>query len=286
MDVFNRTDESETPMFLITGATGNVGRHLVAELATAGHKVRALTRDPASARFPTGVEVAATADFPLDGVTAVFVNPAVFYGGFGDLLDRCRDAGVKRVVMLSSSSTLDAGPGNPIGEFHLGKEKEIEASELEWVFPRPGAFASNSANWAGQIREGGVVRGPYADAQTAPIHERDIAAVSAAALTRDDLVGSRPVLSGPESLTFTDQARLIGEALGKDVRYEEISREAAHAEMLGSGWMTPETADSLLNLFASCVGRPAEISGEVERITGRPARPFAEWAADNVDVFA
>ncbi|MEV4257167.1 NAD(P)H-binding protein [Spirillospora sp. NPDC049652] len=272
-------------MFLITGATGNVGRHLVAELATTGHKVRALTRDPASARFPAGVEAAATADMPLDGVDAVFVNPAVFYGGFGDLLDRCREHGVRRVVMLSSSSALSAGPGNPIGQLHLAKEQEIEASGLEWVFPRPGAFAANAANWAGQVRADGVVRGPYAGAQTAPIHERDIAAVCARALTGDDLVGTRPVLSGPESLTFADQARLIGEAIGKDVRYEELSREDARARMLGGGYMTPAIADSLLDMFASCVGRPAEISAEVERITGRPARSFAVWAADNADMF-
>ncbi|WP_026415881.1 NAD(P)H-binding protein [Actinomadura oligospora] len=273
-------------MFLITGATGNVGRHLVAELASAGHKVRALTRDPASARFPTGVEVAATQDFPLDGVSAVFVNPSVFWGGFGDLLDRCREHGVRRVVMLSSSSAEHAGPGNPIGEFHLAKEREIEASGLEWAFPRPGAFAANAANWAGQIRDGGVVSGPFADAETAPIHERDIAAVSAAMLTRDDLVGTRPVLSGPESLTFADQARLIGEAIGRDVRYEELSPEDARAAMLGGGHMTPQIADSLLDMWEQCVGRPAEISPEVERVTGRPARSFAEWAADNAGHFA
>ncbi|MEV5572654.1 NAD(P)H-binding protein [Spirillospora sp. NPDC052269] len=273
-------------MFLITGATGNVGRHLVAELASAGHKVRALTRDPASARFPTGVEVAATQDFPLDGVSAVFVNPAVFYGGFGDLLDRCREHGVRRVVMLSSSSTLGAGPGNPIGELHLAKEQEIEASGLEWAFPRPGAFAANAANWAEQIRATGVVTGPYAEAQTAPIHERDIAAVSAAMLTRDDLVGTRPVLSGPESLTFTDQARLIGEVIGKDVRYEELSREEARAAMLGGGYMTPAIADSLLNLWEKCVGRADDVSPEVERITGRPPRSFSEWVADNAGHFA
>ncbi|MFC5179851.1 NAD(P)H-binding protein [Actinomadura harenae] len=273
-------------MFLITGATGNVGRHLVAELATAGHKVRALSRDPASARFPTGVEVAATEDLPLDGVSAVFVNPAVFWNGFGDLLDRCREHGVRRVVMLSSSSTLGAGPDNPIGEFHLAAEQEIEASGLEWAFPRPGAFDANALNWAREIRAGGVVAGPYAEAATAPIHERDIAAVSAAMLTRDDLVGTRPVLSGPESLTFVDQARIIGEALGKHVRYEGLSREDARAAMLGGGHMTPEIADSLLNLWAKYVGRPAEISPEVERITGRPPRSFAEWAADNADRFA
>ncbi|MFC4913187.1 NAD(P)H-binding protein [Actinomadura gamaensis] len=273
-------------MFLITGATGNVGRHVVAELASQGRKVRALTRDPASARLPAGVEVAATADFPLDGVTAVFLNPAVFYTGFGDLLERCRAHGVRRVVMLSSLASEQAEDSNPIGRRHLDLEREIEASGLEWSFPRPGAFATNTLGWADRIRATGTVRGPYADAQLSPIHERDIAAVCARALTGDDLVGERPPLTGPESLTFADQARLIGKAIGKDVRYEELSPEAARAEMLGNPHMPPAIADSLLEMWAESVGRPAFISPEVERITGRPARTFAEWAADNADLFA
>ncbi|MCP2334972.1 NAD(P)H-binding protein [Actinomadura rupiterrae] len=273
-------------MFLITGATGNVGRHLVAELATAGHKVRALTRDPASARLPAGVEVAATADLPLDGVSAVFVNPAVFYTGFGDLLDRCREHGVRRVVMLSSLAAADPDEGNSIGRHHLVKEQEIEASGLEWSFPRPGAFATNVLSWAGQIRETGVVRGPYAQAEMSPIHERDIAAVCALALTRDDLVGERPLLTGPESLTFADQARIIGEAIGKDVRYEEQTPEEARADMLQNPHMPPAIADTLLDLWAGAVGRTAPVFPDVERITGRPARTFAEWAADNADLFA
>ncbi|WP_067813901.1 NAD(P)H-binding protein [Actinomadura kijaniata] len=269
-------------MFVITGATGNVGRHVVAELLDAGHKVRALSRDPATAALPDGTEVARTADLPLEGATGVLLNPAAFWNGVDELLDRARQAGVRRIVVLSSSAVL-AGEGNPIGDHHLAVERQVEATGLEWTHLRPGAFAANALGWADQIRGNGVVRGPHARAHTVPIDERDIAAVAARALTGDDLVGTRPELSGPESLTFADQARIIGEAIGRPVTYEELSPEAARAAMT----YAPEpVVDALLTFWAEAVDRPQPVSSEVERITGRPARTFAEWAADHVRDFA
>ncbi|MET8178626.1 NAD(P)H-binding protein [Streptomyces sp. NPDC005336] len=272
-------------MFVVTGATGNVGGHVVKELVAAGVEVCALTRDPRTARLPEGVRVARTEDLPLEGATALFLNPAVVWQmGADKVLERAKEAGVRRLVMLSSSSVLDAGPGNPIGTRHRDLETAIEGSGLEWTFVRPGAFAANAAQWADQIKAGDVVYGPYAEAQSAPIHEADMGAVAARALLGDDLVGQAPELTGPQSLTFADQVRIIGEAIGRPLRYEEITREAARERMTG-GFVTPEIADSLLNIFAECVGRPAELSPETERITGRPGRTFDQWARDHVDLF-
>ncbi|MFF5671227.1 NAD(P)H-binding protein [Streptomyces hygroscopicus] len=272
-------------MFVVTGATGNVGGHVVKELVEAGAEVVGLTRDPETARLPEGVRAARTEELPLEGATGLFLNPAVVWQlGADPLLTRARECGVRRIVMLSSSSVLDAGPDNPIGTRHLGLERAIEGSGLEWTFVRPGAFAANAMQWADQIKAGDVVYGPYAEAQTAPIHEADMGAVAARALLDDALVGQAPVLSGPESLTFADQVRIIGEATGRPLRYEELPREVARERMLG-GHLTPDIADSLLNMFAECVGRPAEISQETERVTGRPGRTFAQWAEDHVAAF-
>jgi uncharacterized protein YbjT (DUF2867 family) len=271
-------------MILVTGATGSVGRPVVDELVRAGGKVRALSRTPATARLPSGVEVASTAELPLDGISAVFVNPAVFWDGPGELLARAAEHGVRRIVLLSSLAAAYDEPGNVIGRHHLEVEREIEASGLEWTFVRPGAFASNTLAWAAQIREAGIVRGPYAASHLSPIHERDIAAVAARALLTDDLVGTKPLLTGPESLTQADQARLIGEAIGRPVRYEEIPPEAAREAML-SGSIPPGVVDSLLRMQAEGVGRPADVSPEAERITGRPGRTFAEWAVDHAADF-
>ncbi|WP_413800881.1 NAD(P)H-binding protein [Streptomyces iranensis] len=274
-------------MFVVTGATGNVGSHVVKHLADAGAEVLALTRDPEAARLPEGVRAARTDELPLDGATALFLNPAVVWQvGSEKILERAKASGVRRIVMLSSSSVLsDLDPQtNPIGARHRALEDEIGATGLEWTFVRPGGFAANALQWVDQIKAGDVVYGPYAGAQMALIHEADMGAVSARALLADDLVGKAPELTGPESLSFADQVRVIGEAIGRPLRYEEITHEAARERMSG-GFVTPEIADSLLRVFAELVDRPQAISPEVERITGRPGRTFAQWVEDHVAAF-
>lgn len=275
-------------MIVVTGATGNVGAHVVKELVGAGAEVRALTRDPRTARFPDGVEAARTDDMPLEGASALFLNPAVVWQlGADKLLERAKESGLRRIVMLSSSSVLDdTDPqDNPIGALHRGLEEQVRQSGLEWTHIRPGAFAANALGWADQIKAGDVVYGAYAGAHMAPIHEADMGAVAARALLTDDLLGQTPELTGPESLTFADQVRVIGEVIGRPLRYEEIPAEVAREKMVG-GFMTAETADSLLRVFEGCVDRPQTISPEVERITGRPGRSFAEWVADHAPAFS
>ncbi|GAA3360872.1 NAD(P)H-binding protein [Streptomyces antimycoticus] len=274
-------------MFVVTGATGNVGGYVVKELADAGAEVLALTRDPEAARLPQGVRAARTEEMPLDGATALFLNPAVVWQvGSEKILERAKESGVRRIVMLSSSSVLqDLDPHtNPIGVRHRALEDEVEATGLEWTFLRPGGFAANSLQWVDQIKAGDVVYGPYAGAQMAAIHEADMGAVAARALLADDLAGQTPELTGPESLSFADQVRIIGEVVGRPLRYEEIPPEAARERMVGD-FLTPEMADSLLRVFAELVDRPQTVSPEVERITGRPGRTFAQWVEDHVADF-
>lgn len=274
-------------MFVVTGATGNVGGYVVKELADAGAEVLALTRDPEAARLPRGVRAARTEEMPLDGATALFLNPAVVWQfGSGKILERAKESGVQRIVMLSSSSVLqDLDPHtNPIGVRHRALEDEVEATGLEWTFVRPGSFAANSLQWVDQIKVGDVVYGPYAEAQMAAIHEADMGAVAARALLADDLVGQTPELTGPESLSFADQVRIIGEVVGRPLRYEEIPPGAARERMVGD-FLTPEMADSLLRVFAELVDRPQAVSPEVERITGRPGLTFAQWVEDHVADF-
>ncbi|MFD0688416.1 SDR family oxidoreductase [Actinomadura fibrosa] len=273
-------------MILVTGSTGNVGRHLVGELLCAGARVRALTRDPATARLPGEAEVVPFDAMPLDGVTSLFVNPAAFWNGLGDLLPRAADAGVRRVVLLSSAAALDSDPGNVLAARHLEFEQAIEDAGVEWTFLRPGEFATNALAWRDEIRSGAPVRGPYPQARSAPIHERDIAAVAARAFLSDGLVGAKPVLTGPEALTHPEMVRIIGVAAGIPARFEEISPEEAREQMLSRPYMREGLVDVLLRLRAEAVDGPVEISPEVERITGRPGRTFAEWAADHATDFA
>ncbi len=271
-------------MYVVSGATGNVGRHLVAELAAAGAPVRALTRNPGASVFPAGVEAARTSDLPLAGAEGLFLNPAAFWDGTEEVLRRAVDEGVRRVVLLSSESVSNQLAGNAIAEHHARLERAVEATGLRWVHLRPGAFAANALNWAGMLAEGDTVYGPYADSRTAPIHEADIAAVAARALLSGEHDGTTPELSGPESLSFTDQARILGAALDRPLRYEELPPEQARAAMEHNGIPGP-IADALLQYWEATVGKDVPVSGEVERITGRAPRSFAQWAEENAGKF-
>ncbi|MGW0702203.1 SDR family oxidoreductase [Streptomyces sp. NPDC002867] len=278
-------------MFLVTGATGNVGRHVVDRLLSAGESVRALTRRPQRAHLTAGADVVGgdltrpeTVAQALDGVTALFLFPAP--GAAGPVLEAARERGVRRVVLLSSASVQydTDGGDNAIVAYHKEAEHEVEASRLEWTLLRPCAFALNTLQWAPQIRAGGVVRGPYASVEMALIDERDIADVAARALLTDGHAGARYHLTGPEPLTQAEQARRIGAAVGRPVRYEEVSPATARERMLRDG-VPAELADMSLRFHAGRVGVPAEISPTVEEVTGRPARTFDQWAADHAAGF-
>lgn len=279
-------------MILVTGASGNVGRNVVRGLLARGQQVRALTRDPARAGLPDGVEVvrgdlADPASHPaaLDGVRAVFLFPA--HGTTAGFVAAARQAGVERVVLLSSGSVQDgvAEQENVIATWHAEAEQPVRASGLEWTVLRPHAFAANALGWVGQLSGGDVIHGPYAGATMAPIHEADIADVAVPALLEPGHAGAVHVLTGPQSLTHAEQAAIIGEVLGRPVRYQEIPPEAARAAMLAQHVPAP-IADTLLALQGDRIGVPAPVTGEVEKLTGRPARTFAEWVADRRADFA
>lgn len=274
-------------MILVTGATGNVGRQVVHQLVDAGQPVRALTRNPDGAGLPAGVEVVRgdltrpeSLPAALDGVDRVYLFPVP--DAVQGFLEAARDAGVRRIVVLSSVAA--AGPPNGIGSRHLVVERAVEAADVEWTHLRPGAFAVNTLwQWGPSIRAEGVVRAPYGDAALAPIHEADIAAVATTALLHDGHGGQRYELSGPESLTHREQVDILGKAIGRDIEFVELSPDQAREQMTRNA---PErVVDALLGLWAEAVGRTAPVSPVVEQVTGRRPRTFAEWAAEHADQF-
>ena len=278
---------------LVIGATGNVGRQVVEELTGTGAPVRALAREPESAGLPAGAEVVrgdltdpAGLDACLAGVDAVFlVWPFLTTEAAPPVLEAIgRHA--RRVVYLSSMSVRDDLDEQleTISGFHAEMERLIDRSGLEWTFLRAGGFASNTLEWAPGIRAEGVVRWPYASAARSLIHERDIAAVAARALTGDGHLGARYALTGPEAVTQAEQVRLIGEAVGRPLRFEEIPREEAHGLLVAKGWPAA-LADGALDAWAALTHEPEPVTSTVEEITGAPARTFAEWALDHARDF-
>jgi uncharacterized protein YbjT (DUF2867 family) len=265
---------------LVTGATGNVGRHVVADLVAAGEPVRAVTRTPS--RVPDGVPVASggITDVPsmLDDVDRVFLMWPFTNADDAPPVVSALAERVSHVVFLSARGVSDDSP-----LFHARIEKLLRDSGVDWTFLRAGGFATNTLEWADQVRTG-VVRSVYGGAGRSLIHERDIADVAVEALTSPAHVGAAYELTGPETLTQEEQVRQLGAAIGLDVRWEEMPVEEARASMLAQGW-DQEFLDHGLAYWASLVDQPETVTGVVEEVTGKPARTFAQWATDHAADF-
>jgi uncharacterized protein YbjT (DUF2867 family) len=209
----------------------------------------------------------------LDGAEAVFLVWPFFNSdgveGVLDLLARH----VQRIVYLSAEAA-----SNRANSFWAAIELAIERSAAEWTFLRPTGFAANTLMWSDQIRKGNVVRWVYGQAARSLIDERDIAAVAVRALTDDGHADKRYVLTGPEAVTQAEQVRAIGEAIGRALRWEELSREDVQRQLAA----VPDTA---LDTWASFVDHPEIVTETVHDLTGRSARPFAEWARDHAEAF-
>jgi uncharacterized protein YbjT (DUF2867 family) len=275
---------------LIIGGTGDVGGHVVSQLTDAGRPVRALVRNPEAARLPPGVElvrgdltIPESLDAALDGIDTVFMVWTAPAAAVAPALERItRHA--RRIVYLSAPLKTphpffqQPNPGRAIAE---QIERTIESSGLEWTFLRPGMFATNALGWwAPQIRIGDVVRWPYLDLPTAPIHTADIAAVGARALCEHGHAGAEYLITGPQSLTHREQIETIGRAIGRPLRAEEISPDEARIELLPV--LPPFLIDLFLRVWAAAAGHPAFMTSTVEQVLGRPARTFLEWATELV----
>jgi uncharacterized protein YbjT (DUF2867 family) len=279
---------------LVIGGTGNVGRHVVDQLAAAGVQVRAMSRNPDAAALPPGVElvrgdltVPETLDRCLQDIDAVFLVWVAPPAAAASALNRIA-AHARRIVLLTAPlKTLHPffQQPNPSRDLAERLERLIEASGVEWTFLRAGIFAGNARHfWGPSIRGGGVVRWPYLDAPTAPTDERDLAAVAVRALCEDGHAGAEYVVTGPQSLTQAEQVHAIGRAIGRSLRVEEMSPDEARSELLpvlGS----PTAVNMLLNAWAAAVGQPAWVTSTFAEITGAPPRTFLEWATDHAAAF-
>jgi len=280
-------------VILVTGASGNVGRHVVSGLIAEGAHVRALTRDPASARWPEGLEVArgdlsvaSTLDAVLDGVDVVFL---LWHQASAEHPDAAIEAVARRArrVVYVSSLTVDddlEDQAHPMTVLHADIERSIRGSGLAWTFLRAGRFATNSLAWAPEIRAGDVVRLPNAAAVRSPIDPRDVGAVAVRTLLDDGHAGVTHILSGPERLTEGTMVHVIGEVIGRTIHVEEVPAGTARQELLDGG-ASPELADAALKYWSKLVAEPEPVTRTVREITGSGARTFRHWAMDHADDF-
>jgi uncharacterized protein YbjT (DUF2867 family) len=284
---------------LVTGATGVIGRAVVAQLVEARASVRAITREPAHAGLPRGTEVVcgdladpARLGPVLRGVDRMFLLalPQTAH----KVVALARAAGVRRIVVLSTGAVtfgMDA-------EFHLPVERVVEESGLEWTHIRPGEFAYNKiALWGPSIRAERRVRYPNPDRlQICPVHEQDVAAVAVRALLDDEHIEKAYTFTGPGKLTLRDQVQAIAAAIGERITFEEVTTEEALRVARAVGGRTQQTAEVMLGLVALYSGKDTSTPSAgtaaegralptVAELIGQPARTFRQWAEDHLADF-
>lgn len=288
------------PTILVTGATGNCGGATLRELAQRGVRARVMTRDPSRApglaEIP-GVEVVAgdfddpaALDRALEGIEKVFLLPPHdprMEERQRRAIEAARRAGVRYVVHLSG---ICADPGEPsisLGGHGRG-ERELEASGIAWTHLRPNSFFQNVLLDAGSIATEGRIYGCVGEIRFAKIDTRDVGAVAAVCLTEPGHEGKTYDIDGPEAFTYAEMARKLSDALGRRVAYVDMPGPE-YVELLKRcgvpGWLAEELflIYGQGPLFAGGAARTGDV---VERLTGRPARTFEQWAREHAAAFA
>ncbi|MER8062168.1 MULTISPECIES: NAD(P)H-binding protein [unclassified Streptomyces] len=275
---------------LVMGARGSIGAYVLSALRQRGLPVRASARTPQQGQFPADVEVfAADLSDPAGlrtafaGVRQVFLY--AHHDGTDGVIAAARAAGVEKLVLLSSGSVIHpTSVGNTITEEHRAIENAFAAAADPTVVPvRPLVLAANALNWAWPIKAGNAVALYKPDALTAPIHERDIAAVAVAALTGDTSPQVSGLLTGPVRLSQRDQVAMIAAATGKDITVTELSRRQAADQF--ARFMPADQAEAVLRFLDDAEAGNSPATDTVARVTGRPATGFDIWAADHAADF-
>src|SRR4051812_7143478 len=282
-------------MLLVTGATGTTGMEVLKALKERGAEARALVRDETKAHHlrDLGFEPV-TGDLgdprtlapALAGVERVYlVSPAGPMQSELEqtFLEAAKQAGVKHVVKLS---IIGANPEAPLrfARGHAKVEQALKDSGMAWTLLRPIAFMQNTLAWGAQVLDG-TFYSPVPDAAFSIVDARDVAEVAAVALTEDGHEGKAYGLSGPEAVSYRDQARRVFAAAGREIKVEPIAVETLKRELVRAG-VPPWNAEGLSELFELYAGGGAQmVTSGVKDALGRDPRTIDEFAADHVDAF-
>lgn len=266
--------------FLVIGATGKTGRRVADRLRARGVAVRAVSR---STEPPFDWSDERTWGPVLDGVHAAYLtfHPDLALPGAAEKIRAFASLaaanGVRRLVLLS-------GRGEPAAEI---SEQGVRESGTEWTVVRCAWFAQNFSEdfllpfvRSGEIAvPGGSVTEPFVDLE-------DVADVVAEALVSPAHHGRTYDLTGPRLLSFADVAARISAVSGRTVRYRPVSAAEFTTAATTSG-VPAELAGALAELFEHVLdGHNAHLSDDVERVLGRPARDFADYAEAAADAWA
>jgi (4-alkanoyl-5-oxo-2,5-dihydrofuran-3-yl)methyl phosphate reductase len=282
-------------MILITGSTGNVGSEVVKQLANAGHKVRALVRDPkeATGRLPTTVDVVVgdldnvdTLVNALKGVDKLYLLAPLTPSLQQQEANAVEAAKRARVQYIVKHSALGAQwEATTLAKWHRAGERIVEQAAAQWTHIRPSGFFSNALGWAGMIKNGGTVYYPTGEGKLGVVDPRDIAAVAVKCLTEPGHGSKTYDVTGPVALSTREQVDLIGRAIGKQLKFVDVPDQAARESMLGMGMPAPIVEMMLEFCKAIKAGQAATITDTVQKLTGKTPRTFEAWAQEYAATF-
>ncbi len=277
------------PVILVTGADGKTAFPIIRELASAGVPVRALVHTKEKKILFEGmkdVELAEgdysdtrSLERALDGIhSAYLVSPAApdMVKLQTNFINMARLTGLKHVVKLSA---LGTGPDSPAGLLrgHAEIEDYIRKTGIAYTFLHPHFFMDNLLINGESVTRDSVLYSPLGDARIAPISIQDIASVAASILIDGGHRGTTYVLTGPESLTFSEIAAIWSKVIGKTITYSRVSFDAARQGMVQSG-MTTWMAQNMISIMMTWAeGKGDIVSHYVERITGRKPLSLREF---------
>jgi uncharacterized protein YbjT (DUF2867 family) len=277
---------------LVTGATGNIGSILVPQLAGLnGVSVRALTRDPANARefAECGAQIAAgrfddeaSLVAAADGVdTLILIVPpsAECVAHNRNIISAAKKAGVRKIVRVSAIKAAEDGPTENT-RLHGECDRLLQESGLAYTILRPNYFMQNIFMSLESIKADDVFYAGTGDGRLAMIDVRDVVDCAVAAATSTDFDNQALEIGGPESISFSDVAATISEVVSRQVAYVGISPEDLEGALLQMGF--DAWTAGLLREYSTVYGQGWGdlVTDGVQRLTGKPARSFRQFAAE------
>jgi len=265
---------------LITGATGNIGRHLVAQLT--GHpglsilpcyrkpRDAAAFRDQGHTPVQLNMDSAESARQAVQGVETLFLlKPYTIRMLIQSkvMLDAALAAGVRHVIHLGAHGADDT-PFATIGWNHM-VERYVEALGFSWTHLRPNFFMDNLLRTAKP--ETGVVTHFLGERPISWISCHDIAAVAAAVISNPTAHTGKTYPLATDKLSMPALASLLTEITGIPYRYQRLSSETGFDMMTGLG-REPEFVRPWLDYMAAVADGAVEDSDvlieNVEALTG------------------
>ena len=280
-------------MILVTGATGKVGSEAVRLLRQRNLPVRALVRDPGKAAplAAAGAEIAqadlgqrGTIDAAMPGIdTVILVSPGVPAQELNVVASAAR-AAVKHVVKVTSNASADS----PIARRRWQAEIEagLAASGLDYTLLKANAFMQNVLALAPAIRTTGGFGSSAGAGRVGMVDARDVAAVAAEIASSPGAHAGRTYwLTGPALISYADVAAALSDVLGRPVSYRPVSFEENREAMVRAGLPEPVAEMNARAFSMIADGDAAWLSEDVPSLLGRPARSFAQFAADYAPAF-